>query len=225
MDLSDYAPKSRPAPIPTHYVGGDGVHVSSTLDGDIVLVAAEDPIQPTPSIERQQSTAGVSFTGMDFLATTAETGIHVNAGYVSYVYWDGLKWLQTYVEMGAQDVDVTSGIDTQYLHLVIRLKTFIPTADDQNAPFVSHNETGTLGDYSYAQTTEWQGIHPDDQASYEVTEDEEWVAPSTPFGEEPRIYFSCMLASIDNANGLRVHHCGAISIPQGYAANFVHISP
>lgn len=216
LNPEQYLPVPRQAPEDRSYVGSGDARVFTSLDGSTVLVSAR---KDNPAVPRADAVVPASdpFLAMDFRPFTSANGVTFNAGQVDYETWNGLHWRQAYITIPETEVPLTVTDATKYIHLVIPTRTNTPTSDSSNGPFVPVSSVGSLGTpFEYADINIWQGPSG--------------VAPSYVVGEIetlPNIedLFRPLLASINAANGLMMHHCGAISIPQGYRPGFVHLSP
>ncbi len=211
-----YLPAPRVLPQPRQYTGSGDVEVYVDPDGYTVLITAKstDVQEPVPT---GTSAAIDPFLNMDFRCFLSTNGVTFNEGQVDYVTWNGLHWRQTYIIIPETEVPLTVTGATQYIHLVIPVRTNTPTINDGTGPFVIHADTGGLGTpFTYARTNIWQGPSG--------------VAPTFLIGgvethPNKEDTFRPLLASINSASGLMMHHAGAIALPQGYRPGFIHLTP
>jgi hypothetical protein len=212
MALDEYAPQPKPPVFLKNYVGSDGITAVGTLDGKTLLIAADDA--PAPQATQQSTTAvlATDYSDIDFLCSESANGVTVNEGELTYVLWDGIRFIQASLNVPETEITLVAQESTQYIHLIVRLITVDEPASIVEAPYIEHvisENDGTL--HTLADIIAWQ----DPETPEYIVSDEETIVEVPGAGDDD-VFFTCLLASINTANGLRVHHCGQINLSQGY---------
>lgn len=210
-ELEEYIPKPRPSPFAMRYAGGGDMVVVQSFDGDEVLFSAG---YREPEISQQEGAveeAVDALTEMDFMATMDAEELSLNEGEVAFVSWNGSSFVQDRKIIPAATVVVEEDEDPQYVHLIVPMQYYAPQSLTEG-PWVRRDETLSsfpFTPYSYAETTEWQGVHEITEPSYLVSADET-LTPEEDF-------FKCLICTV-TAGDVEQNHAGAITLPQGYIA-------
>ena len=220
----EYAPIQKPSPFQKRYIGTGAVTVVSS-DDTILVVSKNDPPQEPP-IAHNQSVAVDEFADMDFMVSvSSRTRMSVQKGEISFTKWVSPAFLQGIKTVPVTEVDVSFSDEKQYIHLIVPLRTYVPSSGSlgsREGPWQEYTETIIdFPAYTYALTTEWQGAHNITAPYYLVSNKEtlHLVDESLGFGPaiEEEDIFTCLIASVTSGVPSQIH-AGAITLSQGYIA-------
>lgn len=184
--------------------------VIQSFDGDEVLFSAASNAPEGFQQEAIADDAVDELADMDFMATLATEELALNEGEISYVAWNGSNFIQERKSVPASSVHVEEDEDPQYVHLIVPMQYYRPQTNATLGPWIRRDEILSafpFTPYSYAETTEWQGVSETDEPSY-------LVSTSETLSPEENV-FKCLICTVTNG-AVEQNHAGAITLPQGY---------
>lgn len=148
-----------------------------------------------------------------------DNSVRVNAGYVSYTYWDVSSWLHAQLEIAEETVPLPGSSFPYYLYLKIPVVTTVG-ATSADGPYQTFNSSSTIEgnpyDFETQAGTTWVGPDPTPPVSYYT------ILTSPPAASSS--FFQLLLAEIPAAGSVNPKTFGDIKLPQPMYTNLTSLT-